>query len=194
MTRGLRLWVMVICLGLLVSACQGQGTTIKKYNLPKLEPSGQSSISFEGMHSSSQGSCTVRLVELIGAWVSANAPEADPFPFTDVQGNSCQGTFEADVLPAFTQANLWYPGALSCRTCHGPDVQVSYARLDMSSYLGIMAGSSRADVNSKGDDILGGGNWQESTLFEVLSKGEMPPNQPEGLNPMGPFVTAGKPQ
>jgi hypothetical protein len=191
MRRGLRLWVLVICLVLLVSACQGQGPTIKKYNLPKFEPIGQSSISLEGTRSSSQGSCTVRLVELIGAWVSANAPEADPFPFTDIQGNSCQGTFEADVLPAFTQANLWYPGALSCRTCHGPDVQVSYARLDMSSYLGIMAGSSRADVNSKGDDILGGGNWQESTLYEVLSKGEMPPNQPAGLNPAAPLVTAG---
>jgi hypothetical protein len=192
MIRGLRLWVLILCLGTLVSACQGQGTSLKKYDLPKYEPVGLASISYQGVQPPGTGSCTVRLGELIGAWVSANAPEVDTFPFTDAQGKSCQGTFEADVLPAFSQANLWYPGALSCRTCHGPDVQVSYARLDLSSYQGILAGSSRADASSKGEDILGGGNWQESTLYDVLSKGEMPPNQPAGLNQMGPLVAAGK--
>ena len=194
MNRGLRFWAPVIGLILLVSACQGQGAKITKYNLPKNEPAGQSLISFEGMHAPEPGSCTIRLGDLIGAWVTAGTPETDPFPFTDVQGKSCQGTFEADVLPAFTQANLWYPGALSCRTCHGPDIQVSYARMDLSSYQGILAGSSRADANSKGDDILGGGNWEKSTLYDELSSGGMPPNQPAGLNPMGPLITAGTSQ
>ena len=192
MNRGLRLWVLFLSLSLLLSACQGRGTEIKKYNLPKYQPVGGSSISYEAVHLPEPAGCLVRLGDLAGAWVTAGSPEKDPFPFTDAQGKSCQGTFEVDVLPAFTQANLWYPGALSCRTCHGPDVQVSYARLDLSSYQGIMAGSSRADVNSNGDDILGGGSWLDSTLYEVLSKGEMPPNQPAGLNPMGPLVTAGK--
>ena len=192
MNRGLRLWVLFLSLSLLLSACQGRGTEITNYNLPQYQPVGQSSISYKGVNPPEPASCSVRLGDLVGAWVTAGAPETDPFPFTDAQGKSCQGTFEVDVLPAFTQANLWYPGALSCRTCHGPDVQVSYARLDLSSYQGIMAGSSRADVNSNGDDILGGGSWLDSTLYEVLSKGEMPPNQPAGLNPMGPLVTAGK--
>jgi hypothetical protein len=191
MNRGLRLWVLCVCVALLTSACQGRGTQLKQYQLPKYEPAGQSSISYEGLHSPDPASCSVRLGDLVGAWVTAGSPEKDAFPFTDEQGKSCQGTFEADVLPAFTQANLWYAGALSCRTCHGPDVQVSYARLDLSSYQGIMAGSSRADANSKGDDILGGGSWKDSTLYDVLSQGEMPPNQPAGLNPMGPLVKAG---
>jgi hypothetical protein len=194
MKRGLRLGVLVVSLSLVAAACQGRVTQLKQYHLPKAEPVRQSSTSATGLHPADPVACSVRLVDLVGAWVTAGAPEKDPFAFTDAQGKSCQGTFEADVLPAFIQANHWYPGALSCRTCHGPDVQVSYARLDLSSYQGIMAGSSRADANSKGDDILGGGSWQDSTLFEVLSKGEMPPKQPAGLNPRGPLVKAGKSQ
>ena len=191
MKRGLRFWLVASILSLLVSACQSPGRQPAKYYLPKYVPIGQTALSFEGIHPPDPQRCTVRLVELIGSWVTAGVPEKDPFPFTDEQGRSCQGTFEADILPAFTQSNLWYAGALSCRTCHGPDIQVSYARLDMSSYQGILAGSSRESSDSKGDDILGGGNWQESTLYNVLSKGEMPPNQPAGVSPLGPFVSAG---
>jgi hypothetical protein len=194
MKNVLRVWILIIGMSLGLSACQGHRLQRKEYNIPKPEPAGRSSISFTGFQPAEVGSCTVRLGELIGAWVMANSPETDPFPFTDARGQSCEGSFEADILPAFTQANLWYPGALSCRTCHGPDVTMSYARMDLSSYQGIMAGSSRASADSKGDDILGGGRWQDSTLYDVLNSGEMPPNQPAGQNPMGPLVRAGKSQ
>jgi hypothetical protein len=130
----------------------------------------------------------VYAVDLIGAWVSAQVPEIEPFSFTDTNGNQCQGAFNADVLPLFTQANLWYSGALSCRTCHGPDVEVSYARMDLSSYEGILAGTGRDSADVKGEDILGGNNWEQSDLYDVLSNGEMPPEQPSGLNPKGPLI------
>jgi hypothetical protein len=135
--------------------------------------------------------CRVHAVDLLGAWVTAGKPEQESFAFTDATGRACQGTFEADILPLFAQANLWYPGALSCRTCHGADVNTSYARMDLSSYAGILAGSGRESVDKQGDDILGAGQWEDATLFEKLTKGEMPPNGPAGLDPRGPLIAAG---
>jgi hypothetical protein len=41
--------------------------------------------------------------------------------------------------------------------------------LDLSSYAGILAGSRREDAESKGTDILGGGNWESSLLYEFIS-------------------------
>jgi mono/diheme cytochrome c family protein len=137
------------------------------------------------------GACAIRAVDLIGAWVSAKSPEKEAFPFTDITGKACGGTFEGDVLPLFTSANIWYAGALSCRTCHGPDVQISYARLDLSAYQGILAGSGRSSAEANGDDILGGGDWEKSELYKVLNEGEMPPNRPAEVNPRGPIIYAG---
>jgi len=145
-------------------------------------------VSFAGIQPPPPGTCSVHAVDLLGAWVGANVPEKEPFNFTDTNGKQCQGTFDVDVLPLFTQANLWYTGALSCRTCHGPDVEVSYARMDLSSYQGILAGMGRDSAEATGEDILGGNNWQQSDLYDVLSNGEMPPEQPAGLNPKGPLI------
>ncbi len=148
-------------------------------------------LSLAGLSLPGPQTCQVHAVDLIGAWVAAGAPERNAFAFHDAGSRPCHGSFEADVLPLFEQANLWYPGALSCRTCHGPDVNVSYARLDLSSYAGIVAGSGRESVDKKGDDILGAGQWQSAKLFDKLSHGEMPPNAPKGLDPRGPIVPAG---
>jgi len=154
--------------------------------LRSLQPSGRAS-----SPSYVPGQCTVRALDLIGAWVMAKTPETDAFPFTDLVGNACQGTFTADVLPLFDQSNLWYPGAPSCRTCHGPDVQISYARLNLSDYQGILAGSGRSSADAKGDDILGGGDWEKSDLYSALFHGEMPPNRPANVVPSGPLIKAG---
>src|SRR5262245_62010983 len=52
--------------------------------------------------------CQVHAVDLIGAWISAGHPETDAFPFTDLNGQSCQGTF-ADVKPLFVENSMWFP-------------------------------------------------------------------------------------
>ncbi len=74
-----------------------------------------------------------------------------------------------EVKPLFVEANFWYSGSLSCVSCHSVDVTISPAQLDLSSYAGIMAGSRRADAESKGTDILGDGNWESSLLYEFIS-------------------------
>jgi hypothetical protein len=119
--------------------------------------------------------CRVQATDLIGAWVDAGAPETASFEFTDMDGQNCSSTFE-EVKPLFVESNFWYPGSLSCVSCHSVDVTISPAQLDLSSYEGIMAGSRRENADSEGTDILGDGNWESSLLFEYLttSKADVP--------------------
>lgn len=187
----LGLLILNLALMILLTSCYPYMQNQVLSEWPKYVPAQVSNISFAGVAPTAADSCSVHAVDLLGAWVSAATPETDPFPFTDTTGKQCQGTFDADILPLFSQANLWYAGAPSCRTCHGPDVQVSYARMDLSSYQGILAGSSRDSVDTTGEDILGGGDWQASGLYDVLIRGEMPPSQPAGVNPQGLTVDAG---
>jgi len=179
-------WISISLLlvaGLLLGGCARSTSNPKTQPYPKYLPYGSSAVSYRNVSAPAENACPVHTVDLIAAWVNAGSPEQDPFPFTDVNGQSCQGVFEADVLPLFTNANLWYAGALSCRTCHGPDTAVSQAGMNLSSYAGLQAGS-------KNGAILGN-DWQSSRLGEVLTGGLMPPNQPAGYNPAGPVVYAG---
>ncbi|NOZ00169.1 MAG: hypothetical protein GXP40_13365 [Chloroflexi bacterium] len=149
----------------------------------------------EGGGAAQGAKCSVNGVDLIGAWVAAGSPEEDAFNFTDLNGAACQGTFSEDVKPLFTEANLWYPGALACSSCHGSDVEIASARLSLSSYAGIVAGSQRASAEAKGNDILGGGNWEEATLYDVLyTSRTMPMGRPADSPPEGPVVFAGSPE
>ena len=66
------------------------------------------------------------------------------------------------------EANLWYAGALACSSCHNADLAKASAQLNMSNYQGILAGSRRTSEDARGNDILGGGNWEQSKLYEVL--------------------------
>jgi hypothetical protein len=136
--------------------------------------------------------CRVAAADLIGAWVSANSSEKATFQFMDVNGKNCEATF-ADVEPLFNEPNLWQSGSLACVSCHSVDVTISPAQLDLSTYAGIMAGSRRADAESKGTDILGAGNWKKSLLYEFLatSKADVP-GHTEAVS-AGSFVFAGKP-
>src|SRR3972149_2078468 len=45
--------------------------------------------------------CQVAAVDLVGAWVAAGYSEKEPFPFTDINGKPCEGTFSEDVQPLF---------------------------------------------------------------------------------------------
>jgi hypothetical protein len=135
--------------------------------------------------------CRVAAVDLIGAWAAAGSPETEAFQFTDSTGQNCEATFEA-VKPLFVEANLWYPGSLSCVSCHSVDLTVSPAQLDLSSYAGIIAGSRRAEAESNGTDIFGAGNWESSLLYEFLSESKADvPGHTESLS--GLMIFAGTP-
>jgi len=130
--------------------------------------------------------CQVAATDLIGAWVSAGHPETEPFPFTDLNGQDCEGTF-ADIQPLLVENSTWFPGSLGCTSCHNADLTDRSAGLDLSSYEAISLGTRRvAESTSPGTDIFGGGEWENSLLYEVLvnqgltTKGhspDVPPNQ-----------------
>lgn len=113
--------------------------------------------------------CEVKALDLLGAWRAAGSPESDAFPFTDVSGNPCEGTFSADVLPLFSESQLWFPASLSCTSCHNDTFTERSAGLDLTSYAGILAGSRRASADAKGNDILGG-DWTNSLLYLTLTQ------------------------
>ncbi len=146
--------------------------------------------------------CQVSAVDLIGAWVSAGAPETEAFQFTDLKEQTCTATFAADVQKLFTEANLWYSGAAACTTCHYADVTKANMGLDLSSYAGILAGSQRMDGSPKGKDILGGGDWETALLYQMvyapdgqstIGRQIMPLGRPATVPAEGPVIFAGTP-
>ena len=139
--------------------------------------------------------CSVSAGGLLSAWVSAGAPETQAFLFTDANGVSCKATF-ADVQPLFSEANLWYPGALACTACHNAALSsAASAQLDLSSYAGVVAGSHRTSGSASGQDILGAGSWQASRLNQALFVLRQMPygRQPDVLTGTGPLILAGLP-
>jgi hypothetical protein len=139
------------------------------------------------------GKCTVLAADLMGAWVTAGSPESDMFSFNDVNGNACEGNFNEDIRPLFVEGNLWYPGSHACVTCHNTDIgKTSAANLDLTNYQGILAGSQRPSADANGTDILGGGTWEQSLLYEfTVNHPVEPPGHGENPQP-GPVVFAGK--
>ncbi len=188
-----KLTLVVLILAALLSACNAQnlianmspyGTPIPTL-IPATPVAAQSG-------SAAQSGCSVRAVDLLAAWVSAGSPENDPFEFTDDNGARCQGFFAADVLPLFNQSNLWFKGALSCVTCHGPDLNISYAQLNLTTYADLRVGSRRL---AESKDILGGGQWEASKLYEVLVTTRfMPLGRPVDMPEKGPLLKAGAPK
>ncbi len=136
--------------------------------------------------------CRVAAVNLIGAWVSAGYSETDAFTFTDIDGLTCEGTYEKDVQPLFLESNVWYPGSLSCASCHNADLTVSSAQMDMTTYAGLLAGSRRTSPDAKGNDVLGGGDWKASLMYDVLYvRKYMPLGRPPEVPAEGPVIFAG---
>lgn len=136
--------------------------------------------------------CQIAAVNLIGAWVTAGHPETERFLFTDAKGTLCSGTFKRDVQPLFLENSLWYPGALACATCHNPNAAGVNAKMDLSTYAGMLQGSHIS--NPEGLDIFGGGVWEQSKLYEMLYiKRTMPFGRPPDVPAEGPIVYAGQP-
>ena len=145
--------------------------------------------------------CQIAAVDLIGAWVTAGVPETDKFGFTDVNGQNCEAVFGKDVQPLFLESNLWYPGSLSCSSCHQSNLALALQNMDLSSYAGILAGSGRANGEPKGKDILGGGVWEESLLYQMVYAPEgkslinrpiMPLGRTADVPDKGPLIFGGR--
>ncbi len=174
--------------------CERGVPSVARTPIPTLIPATLPAMTMDNgeVADSNHETCHVAAAELIGAWVSAKSPEKDAFQFVDVNGKDCEATF-AEVEPLFKEPNLWQSGSLACISCHSVDVAISPAQLDLSSYAGVMAGSRRADTESKGTDILGAGNWKKSLLYEFLvtSKADVP-GHTEAVSTSS-FVFAGKP-
>ena len=128
--------------------------------------------------------CQVSAADLVGAWVTAGAPETEPFPFSDVNGNPCEGTYATDVQPLFVENSRWYKGAIGCVSCHNAALAERSGGLDLTTYDAILLGSQRApDSTSPGTDILGGGNWESSALHKVLVDQGFAPEGHSAENP-----------
>jgi hypothetical protein len=136
--------------------------------------------------------CPIAAVDLIGAWVNAGYPESTSFEFTDINGQTCTGTYPKDVHPLFTEGNLWFTGAPACTTCHNATLNPETAGMDLSSYEGILAGSRRTSPDETGNDILGSGEWEASLLYKQLFVDKvMPQGRPPDSPAEGPTIFAG---
>ncbi|MDD2922813.1 MAG: hypothetical protein PHQ36_11075, partial [Anaerolineales bacterium] len=177
----------------LTLTCNQAAAPIERTPIPTLIPATMPAMkSGSQPAATSSDKCRVAAADLIGAWVSANAPETNAFQFTDADGQHCEATF-AEVDPLFKEPNFWYPGSLSCVSCHSADVTISLAQLDLSSYAGIQSGSRRADATAKGTDVLGGGKWDKSLLYQFLSQAKADVPGHATIMSKGYFVNAGKP-
>jgi|GEM_PF-517885 hypothetical protein len=173
--------------------CKQGATVIERTPIPTLPPATMPALKIKSNPAAASNNCRVAAEDLIGAWVSANSPETDSFQFFDVNGKKCDATF-AEALPLFDQPNIWRDGSLACVSCHSVDVTVSPAQLDLSSYAGITIGSRREKAESKkGTDILGGGDWKKSLLYEFIVTGKADVPGHTRAAAAESFVVAGKP-
>ena len=170
-----------------ISACGFTLTCIQAEHIivrtpiPTLIPhSASGSQAGEGMPEFNK--CKVAATDLIGAWVSAGSSETEIFPFSDVNGQPCEGMFAEDIQPLFVENSLWYPGSIGCISCHNPNQPDRNAGLDLTSY----------EAMSSGTDIFGGGDWETSLLHEVLVNQKLVPEGHAKESPGDPvFVFAG---
>jgi hypothetical protein len=188
---GVVAWISIVYISAcgLSLACKQATPLVDRTPVPTLLPATLP-VGAEPM-SAESGKCRVAAADLLGAWVSAGSSETDSFSFTDVNGQECQATFD-EVRPLFVDTNLWANGAYSCVHCHSADVTTASAQLDLTSYAGIIAGSRRADAASSGTDILGGGNWESSLLFDFLTNAKADVSGHKAAVADGVFVNAGQ--
>jgi hypothetical protein len=160
-------FVYISACGFTLTCPQG-APLIVRTPIPTLIPVEHSQVQPEATTAEEFNKCQVAATDLIGAWVAAGHTETEPFPFTDLNGQNCEGTF-ADIQPLLVENSLWFPGSLGCTSCHNADLTDRSAGLDLSSYEAISLGTRRvAEATSPGTDIFGDGNWEDSLLHEML--------------------------
>lgn len=195
---------LLACIGLMlsivyVSACGFTLTCVQAAPLiirtpvPTLIPAAHAG-DVGSNDSSDFDACQVSAQDLVGAWVTAGSPESEPFPFTDVYGEACEGTFTNDVQHLFVDNSVWYSGQLGCTSCHNASLSDRSIGLDLSSYEGILAGSRRSYEGATGTSILGDGDWEASLLHAVLvGQGLGPDGHAPDAEPLPPvFIYAGQ--
>ncbi|HEX5940676.1 MAG TPA: hypothetical protein VFY66_00300 [Anaerolineales bacterium] len=137
--------------------------------------------------------CQIGATDLIGAWVAAGHTETEAFPFTDVNGENCEATYE-DIQLLLRENSVWFPGSLGCTSCHNADLTDRSGGLDLSTYEAISLGSRRvAGSTSPGNDIFGDGNWEDSLLYEVLvNQGLTTLGHSPDVEPRNPILYVGQ--
>lgn len=166
---GLMISVVYVSSCGLTLTCNRADPKLNLTPIPTLIPAAHSDAQQEQTQGMTEfNKCQVNAADLIGAWVTAGTPEIGPFPFTSLNGESCEGRY-ADIQPLFVENGLWKKNALGCVSCHNPELGDRSSGLDLSSYNAVLLGSRRvAGSTSPGNDILGKGDWQKSVLFDVL--------------------------
>ena len=148
--------------------CNQAAPLVIRTPIPTLIPAARSAPQMM-VNPSEFNKCKASATDLIAGWVSTGSSESEPFSFTDVNGQPCEGTFAVDIQPLFVENSLWYPGAIGCVSCHNSELSERSAGLDLSSYDAILKGTRRvAGSTSPGTDILGGGDLEKSLLYKVL--------------------------
>ncbi|HEX6270755.1 MAG TPA: hypothetical protein VFZ43_10995 [Anaerolineales bacterium] len=176
-------FVYISACGFTLTCIQGAPLVIRT-PIPTLIPYERSQAQPEATAFEFSRECQVAATDLIGAWALGGYSENESFLFTDIHGRDCEGTFAEDIHPLFVENSLWYPGSLGCVSCHNADLSDRSAGLDLTSYDAILLGTRRvAGATSPGTDILGGGDWEESILHEVLVNQSL---VPEGHAPDAP--------
>jgi hypothetical protein len=173
-------------------ACDKGIPNVERTPIPTLMPAAMPAADMNMKAAPNPDVCRVAAADLIGAWVAAGSSEKEAFEFTDTDARTCEATF-ADVQPLFIEPNFWANGSTSCVSCHAADMKISLAQLDLTSYEGIQSGSRRADAESKGTDILGGGKWESSLLYQFLAEAKADVPGHETSMKTGYFVFVGKP-
>src|SRR5262245_16826197 len=88
-------------------SCNRARPLVVRTPIPTLIPVEHGSAQMPAPSDSEFTGCPVAANDLIGAWVTAGVPETEPFPFTALDGQACQGTFSEDIQPLFVENSLW---------------------------------------------------------------------------------------
>jgi len=186
---GLMIGIVYVSACGLTFTCNRADPKVDRTPIPTLIPASHTeSQAGQGQSMTEFNKCQVNAVDLIGAWVAAGTPEIGPFPFTSINGESCEGRY-TDIQPLFVENGLWKTGAIGCVSCHNADLTDRSSGLDLSSYDAILLGSRRvAGSTSKGNEILGNGDWQKSVLYDVLVNQALIPEGHSADAPGSPLI------
>jgi hypothetical protein len=184
-------FVYISACGFTLNCIQG-APLIVRTPVPTLIPHGEIELQ-TGMTEGEFNQCRIAATDLVAAWVLAGRSESEPFSFTDLDGQDCEGTYE-DVQILFRENSLWYPGSQGCTSCHNADLAERSNGLDLSTYEAISLGTRRvAGSTSPGTDLFGRGEWENSILYNVLyNQGLTPEGHSPDVPPNHPVIYAGQ--
>ena len=186
---GLMIGIVYVSACGLTFTCDRADPKLNLTPIPTLIPQSEAQVQHPSQSMTEFNKCQVNAVDLIGAWVTAGTPDTEPFPFTSLSGESCEGTYSADIQHLFVENELWKTGAIGCVSCHNADFTDRSSGLDLTSYDSVLLGSRRvAGSSSKGNEILGNGDWEKSVLYDVLANQALVPEGHSADAPAGELI------